>query len=135
MKNNDFAYCGLNCATCKDRFADIRKKMNELDSAFEMVNIREMARAIPFMNSKYKGYRKMVDFFSHECPGCRRNGGNPFCGIRRCSKRKAYFSCAECSTDLCGKFTPLLRIHRDNEIQNNRELIAEGSKKETAQTV
>lgn len=123
MEKSDFSYCGLNCKTCKERFKTIRSRIKELDNAFEVVNIQAMAKAIPFMNSKYHGYRKMADFFNNECPGCRNNGGNPFCGIRKCSKKKGYFTCVECESDLCKKYNSLLKIHKDNEIQNNRELI------------
>ncbi|MBN1757350.1 MAG: DUF3795 domain-containing protein [Chitinispirillaceae bacterium] len=123
MPKEEFAYCGLNCTTCKSRFADIRQKIRTLDAAFENVNITAMAKAIPLMHSKYRGYRKMADFFGHECPGCRNGGGNPFCGIRKCAKKKGYFTCVECTTDLCRKFSSLLKIHNDNEIQNNRELL------------
>lgn len=130
MEKSDFSYCGLNCATCKDKFATIRKKMKELDEAFEAVNIKEMAKAIPFMNSKYQDYRKMADFFNHECPGCRNNGGNPFCGIRKCSKKKGFTTCVECSSDICKKFKSLLRVHIDGEIQNNREVIKQMQIKE-----
>ena len=123
MCKSDFSYCGLNCATCKDKFTTIRNKIKELDAAFEIVNIQEMAKAIPFMNSKYQGYKKLAKFFNNECPGCRDNGGNPFCGIRKCLKKKGYTTCVECSSDLCKKFKSLLHIHKDDEIQNNRELI------------
>jgi hypothetical protein len=123
MPNESFSYCGLNCATCKSRFQTIRDRINDLDAAFDVVNIREMAKAIPLMNSKYRGYRKIADFFKNECPGCRSGGGNPFCGIRKCAKKKGYFTCVECSTDICGKFKMLLKVHRDNEIQDNRKLI------------
>jgi hypothetical protein len=123
MDKNDFSYCGLNCATCKERFAEVRKKAGELDAVFEKVNIAEMARIIPFMNSKFKGYKKLLAFFNHECPGCRKKGGNPFCGIRKCSKRKGYVTCVECGSDICGKYKPILKVHRDNEIQNNRAII------------
>ena len=127
MGKEDFSYCGLNCATCKDRFHTVRNKMNDLESAFEKVNIAEMARAIPFMNSKYKGYKKLIAFFKNECPGCRNKGGNPFCGIRKCSKKKGYFTCVECKSDICKKFKSLLKIHKDNEIQNNRAIIKQMS--------
>ncbi len=127
MKKDDFAYCGLNCVACKERFADIRNKMNDLEAALEKVNIKAMAKAIPFMNSRYKGYKKLIGFFKHECPGCKNNGGNPFCGIRRCSKKKRYFSCVECGSDMCGKFKSILKIHIDNEIQDNREIIRNAS--------
>lgn len=123
MSENEFAFCGLSCATCKNRFELIRSKILDLDTAFEKVNIKAMVKAIPFMNGKYRGYRKMADFFGNECPGCRNNGGNPFCGIRKCARRKGYVTCVECESDPCGKFKSLLKIHNDNEIQNNRELI------------
>ncbi len=123
MSKEDFSYCGLNCVACKERFANIRNKINDLEAAFEKVNLSAMVKVIPFMNSKYNGYKKLIAFFKNECPGCRSKGGNPFCGIRKCSKKKNYFSCVECSSDICSKFKPLLKIHSDNEIQNNRELI------------
>ena len=123
MNKDDFSYCGLNCITCKTRFAAVRAGMAELDSAFEEVNMQEMVKAIPLMNGRYKGYKKLAAFFNNECPGCRSNGGNPFCGIRRCAKKKGYHTCVEWANDLCGKFKTLLKVHRDNEIQNNRELI------------
>ena len=125
MNKTEFAYCGLNCSTCKERFQIIREKINELDTAFDQVNITEMAKAIPLMHAKYRSYRKMADFFKNECPGCRDNGGNPFCGIRKCAKKKGYGTCVECAADLCGKFKGLLKVHNDNEIQDNRDLIKE----------
>ena len=132
MSHDEFAFCGLNCTTCQTRFADIREKIHNLDQAFDKVNIAAMTKAIPLMHSKYRGYRKMADFFGNECPGCRNGGGNPFCGIRKCAKKKGFQTCAECEKDLCGKFASLLKIHNDNEIQNNRELIKNSSREADA---
>ena len=123
MNINDFAYCGLNCTTCQQRFADIRGKIKSLHESFETVNMKEVAKAIPFMNSKYKSYEKLLKFFESECPGCRNKGGNPFCGIRKCAQKKGFETCVECETDMCKKFKMILKVHRDNEIQDNRELI------------
>ncbi len=124
MEKEDIAYCGLDCALCKSRFSDIKEKIRILDEAFKKVNIQEIANSIPFMKFKYWGYKKIADFFSEECPGCRDKGGNPFCGIRKCAIRKNYFTCAECD-DLCKKFNALFRVHIDNEIQNNIKQIKE----------
>ena len=118
MNKEDIAYCGLDCELCKSKFADIRQKIRILDEAFEKVNMKEMAKAIPFMKFKYWGYKKLTAFFNKECSGCRNKGGNPFCGIRKCATKKDYFTCAECG-DLCKKFKPLFKIHTDNEIQTN----------------
>jgi len=122
MKKKDIAYCGLDCELCRNKFADIREKIKTLDEAFEKVNIEGVTKAIPFMSSKYRGYKKLSAFFSKECPGCRDKGGNPFCGIRKCATKKGYFTCAECEA-LCKKFNMLFKIHIDNEIQNNIEQI------------
>jgi hypothetical protein len=127
MDQAEFAYCGLNCTECQRRFADIRSRERDLEAAFEKVNIKEMARAIPFMNSHYRGYKKLMSFFRKECPGCRNKGGNPFCGIRRCASKRRYYTCAECSTALCKKFKSLFKIHSDNEIQHNIRQIKESS--------
>ena len=123
MEKQDFGYCGLSCTTCKDRFAGIRKQLDDLDAAFDEINMKEVAKAIPFMNSKYKGYQKLAKFFKTECPGCRNGGGNPFCSIRKCAKKKGYSTCVECETDICKKFKTILKVHTDNEIQDNREII------------
>jgi hypothetical protein len=117
MEKEEVAYCGLSCRECKRKFAEIRQKVAELDSLFDKVNMKAMAKAIPFMNAKYTGYKKLVGFFRNECPGCHKKGGNPFCGIRKCTTKKGYATCAECSTGLCKKFSMLFRIHTDNEIQ------------------
>ena len=124
MKKEDIAYCGLNCELCKKNFAEIRQKIQSLDESFENVNMQEIAKAIPFMKSKYRGYKKLTAFFSQECPGCREKGGNPFCGIRKCATKKSFFTCAECDA-LCKKFNALFKIHVDNEIQTNIEEIKE----------
>lgn len=125
MKKDAIAYCGLSCERCQCNFADIRDKAKALVAAMNEVNFSEMARVIPFMNFKYKRFLKVIEFVSHECPGCRQGGGNPFCGIRKCATKKAYFTCAECE-QLCKRFNKLYRIHSDNEIQNNIEQIKAG---------
>ncbi|MFW6365292.1 MAG: DUF3795 domain-containing protein [Spirochaetota bacterium] len=123
MTREDIACCGLNCETCKDRFGRIRERAESLQQALDEAHFREVARVIPFMNAKYRGFTKVMDFFTGEkCPGCRAGGGNPFCGIRKCVRKKGYDSCAECET-LCRRFNMLYRIHADNEIQTNIEMI------------
>ncbi|MCD4651445.1 MAG: DUF3795 domain-containing protein [Candidatus Cloacimonetes bacterium] len=122
MEKESIAYCGLNCERCQHNFADIRDKANALVEAMNKVNFSEVAKVIPFMNSKYKNFMKIIKFLNSECPGCREGGGNPFCGIRKCAKKKEYFTCAECK-QFCKRFNMLFRVHTDNEIQNNIEQI------------
>ncbi|MCD4829072.1 MAG: DUF3795 domain-containing protein [Candidatus Cloacimonetes bacterium] len=118
MEKESIAYCGLNCALCQRKSADIKDKAHALMAALNGVNFSEVAKVIPFMNSKYKNFLKIVKFLSGECPGCRQGGGNPFCGIRKCAKKKEYFTCAECE-QLCKRFKMLFRVHIDNEVQDN----------------
>ncbi len=120
----DIAYCGLNCKDCRERFQDIRETAALLQEKMEKVNFSEMAKAIPFMKRKYKGYLKSMEFFKEECPGCRNKGGNPFCSIRKCATKHGYFTCAECETEYpCKKFDMLFRVHIDDEIQTTIENI------------
>lgn len=118
MVKENIAYCGLNCKRCKEKFGKIKSIALDLEKAMDEVNFKEVAKAIPFMNSKYKGHKKLIDFFKNDCPGCREGGGNPFCGIRKCATKKGYFTCAECNS-LCKKFNMLFKVHSDNEIQDN----------------
>lgn len=124
MKSNDFAYCGLNCTSCQQKFTNIRLKLTELDDTFSKVNIASVVKQIPFMKGNYKGYRKLSNFFMHECLGCRQGGGNPYCSIRKCAIKKGYSSCVECETDMCKRYKGILEVHDDNELQNNRHLIS-----------
>ena len=57
--------------------------------------MKEISNSIPFMKFKYWGYKKIANFFSEECPGCRNKCGDPFCGIRKCAIKKIYFTFAE----------------------------------------
>ncbi len=122
MNKEDIAFCGLDCALCRQKFANIREKIADLNESLETVNIEEVVKMIPFMQGKYKKYKKFTEFFSNICPGCRNKGGNPFCGIRKCASKKGYHTCAECDS-LCGKFDALFKVHNDNEIQINIERI------------
>ncbi|NQT24072.1 DUF3795 domain-containing protein [candidate division KSB1 bacterium] len=126
MTKDDIAYCGLDCSVCQSKFAEVRKKIESLDDAFETVNMEAIAKVIPFMRFNYFGYKKLAQFYKQECPGCRNKGGNPFCSIRKCAIKKGYFTCAECD-ELCGKFKALFKVHTDNEIQNNIQHIRENS--------
>ncbi len=123
MEKGDAAFCGLNCAVCKMRSKKIREKALELQEAMDEMNVKEMSKVIPFMHGKYKAHNKLMKFFTEsECPGCREEGGNPFCGIRKCARKKGYTTCAECET-LCKRFNMLYRVHTDNEIQKNIAVI------------
>jgi hypothetical protein len=125
MVKESISYCGLNCEKCKEKFAKIKKIALELENAMDEVNFKEVAKAIPLMNSKYKKHKKLIEFFKNDCPGCRNGGGNPFCTIRKCNNKKNYFTCAECSKDLCSRFKMLFKVHIDNEIQDNIKAIKE----------
>ena len=117
MKDIMISYCGLDCDKCREKWAEIRKNANSLDEKLKNINFEEIVKTIPFFKLKYNGYLKTIKFFTQECPGCRNNGGNPFCGIRKCAIKKGFTTCAECEK-ICKKFKPLLKIHNDNEIQN-----------------
>jgi len=124
LNREDIAYCGLDCALCQSRFAEVRRCIESLNEAFENVNMEEVSKVIPFMRLNYIGYKRLVKFSEYACPGCRNKGGNPFCRIRKCATKKGYFTCAECD-DLCGKFKTLFKVHTDNEIQENIRHIKE----------
>ena len=128
MNEKRIAYCGLSCDTCIERFDVIRDRIDALDEAFEVVNMQDVSKVIPFLRFRYRGYRKLIGFFREECPTCRDGGGNPFCSIRKCARKKGYVTCAECpDQESCGKFRTLYRVHRDNEIQTNIAAISAGT--------
>lgn len=119
MENGEkIAYCGLDCEECREWFDSVGVKVRELDKVLAIRNFSEISKEIPFMQRKYKGYKKLTKFFLGEkCPGCRSGGGNPFCKIRKCSIKLNYTTCAECESIYCNKFKGLLKIHNDGKIE------------------
>ena len=43
------------------------------------------------------------------CPGCRQGGGNGFCGIRKCAKKKGVELCADCEEFPCHRIEGLAK--------------------------
>jgi len=75
----------------------------------------------------YKVLGAMVKFRCRR--GCRDGGGSPFCNIRKCSQKKEYGGCWECSDfETCKKLDFLINVHGDAHIKNLRKIKKKGKK-------
>lgn len=109
-------YCGLYCSLCGER-ARIPQQAQALRDTMT-------AEGYEFLGPEQPGFPEFWAFLSRLCepdeccPGCRQGGGPPFCGIRKCARRRGVEICA-----LCDEF-PCERV---NEVaQGYPTLIADG---------
>jgi hypothetical protein len=126
------AYCGLYCEDCfgyKGRIADLAK---ELRQELRQEKFGIMAKGIPFKEFDHydECYGVLGALVRLRCKnGCRSGGGNPFCPVRKCSQKKGYDGCWECSEfESCSKLDFLRVNHGDAHVKNLRKLKKQGIK-------
>ena len=124
------AFCGLYCGECfayKGKIADLSR---DLRKELRQAKCERLAPNIPF--KEFRNYKE-----SYECMGalvrlrckkaCRGNGGNPFCTIRKCCRKKEIIGCWECDDiEICKKLDSLKGSHNDAHIKNLRKLKMKG---------
>lgn len=126
MDENLIAYCGLCCLDCHgyqqkipDLARDLRKELRRTKYVkfAEFLSTTSFGKGFSNYKECYDVLGNMVKFRCHK--GCRNGGGNPFCKIRSCCKKKDYEGCWECTDFLnCKKLDSLNPVHGDGHIKN-----------------
>jgi hypothetical protein len=68
-----------------------------------------------YWGNEIKGFPDFWKFLNNlcepdkACPGCRQNGGPPFCGIRKCAKKKGHDICVYCPDYPCHRIETLAK--------------------------
>jgi hypothetical protein len=92
-------YCGLHCNLCSQR-GRIPLQSAALRDTMRKEGWEFWGNTIP----GFKGFWKFLGGMSDpdkSCPGCRQGGGPPFCGVRKCARRKGLDLCIECEEWPC----------------------------------
>ena len=78
---------------------------------------------IPFLGD-YEAFKKTLDGLARlGCSGCREGGGPPWCKIRRCARRRDYYTCAQCDEfESCDRLASLEPGHKSEHVKSLRKL-------------
>ena len=112
--------CGIYCGACPFYRSDIPDLAGKLKESLKEEKFDKIV--VPFnWVGDYKGFKKWINFLARsKCKGCQKGGGNPFCPIRKCCKKKGIVSCAECEEFPCNKkyFVWLRERYKNWNIRN-----------------
>jgi hypothetical protein len=104
--------CGIYCGACFAYRRSLSEKAKELRELLEKERFDRIATAFNWVGS-YRDFKRWLT-----CNGCQTGGGNPFCTIRRCCKRKGLLSCADCPEMPCQKLDWITRRYRKWNYRN-----------------
>jgi len=96
-------YCGLHCDLCSSR-GRMPKQASALRDTMRTEGWEYWGHTVPGFKDFWQFLNGMTD---KPCPGCRQGGGPPFCGIRKCARRKGLDLCIECTDWPCSRIDGL----------------------------
>jgi len=100
-------YCGLYCGLCAER-CRIPKQARTLRESMSKEGYEHWGGEMP-------GFAEFWSFLSgicdpdKACPGCRQDGGPPFCGIRKCARKRQIDVCAFCEDYPCSRIQEIAK--------------------------
>ena len=124
------AYCGLYCGDCfahQGRIADLARDLRKEFRQARFEKTAEFLAEIPYFK-ELKNFDECNDVLGalvkFRCSGgCKSNGGDPGCGIRKCCKKLAIEGCWECDTfEDCDKLDFLEYTHGNAHLMNLRKI-------------
>jgi hypothetical protein len=92
-------YCGLYCGLCAQR-SRIPREANRLKESM-------VKEGYEFWGKELPGFKDFWTFLTDlsnpekSCPGCRQDGGPPFCSIRKCARKSKIDVCIFCKEYPC----------------------------------
>lgn len=131
------AYCGLCCQDCQgyngripDLARDLRKELRQskYKKFADFMGQNPFGRKLKDYDTCYQVLGAMVKFRCRK--GCRNGGGNPFCKVRACARKKGFEGCWLCEEfEDCKKLRgDLCEVHDDGHLKNLRRLKKKGVK-------
>lgn len=132
-KKNDkglIAYCGLYCGDCFGHKGKIPDLAKELRNELRQAKFDRVVEGIPFKEFQHYGecYKVLGAMVRLRCKSaCKGGGGNPFCAIRKCCRKKGFDGCWECDEiESCKKLDTLNQGHKDAHRKNLRIIQKKG---------
>ena len=132
MNEAMIAYCGLHCGDClsykgeiADMARDLRKKLRETKFKRHAAGLTKYFKDFAEYERCYTVLGAMVRLRCRRA--CRDGGGNPYCKIRACCRKKGIRGCWECGLfETCAKLVFLEDVHADAHLKNLRKLKRQG---------
>lgn len=101
------SYCGLHCNLCAQR-GRIPHQANDLRESMLKEGYEFWGKEIPGFNDFWKLLTNLSDP-DKSCPGCRQDGGPPFCSIRKCAPERKIDLCVFCEEYPCKRVLEIAR--------------------------
>jgi len=102
------AYCGLDCKKCFAYLQTVSEAAKGLRRILHKLKLKQMWKEIPFLG-EYEPFKKSLDGLAMlRCTrACRGGGGNPWCKIRICCRKRELAGCWD-----CGEFLTCRKLHK-----------------------
>ena len=100
-------YCGLYCGLCAER-CRIPQQARALRESMGKEGYEHWGTELPDFTAFWAFLSGICDP-DKACPGCRQDGGPPFCGIRKCARRRQIDVCAFCEDYPCHRIREIAR--------------------------
>jgi len=113
MKTETLGYCGARCPKCFAYRKNVSEAAKALRRELRAEKLKESWKEFPFL-ADYASFKKSLDGLAMlRCSKmCRGGGGNPWCKIRRCARKRELAGCWECGE--AGECSKLLPAYRPN---------------------
>lgn len=92
-------YCGLYCNLCGSR-GRIPSQASALRDSMVTEGYEDWGGELPGFKAFWEFLADLSDP-DKSCPGCRQDGGPPFCTIRKCAREKGFDLCVYCEEYPC----------------------------------
>jgi hypothetical protein len=111
IDRNLVGYCGLDCTACFIYRRTVSDAAKSLRRELRAAKLKTFWKGIPFLG-EYEPFKKSLDGLAAlVCTkGCRPGGGNPWCKVRLCVRKRGHTGCWECADlETCTKFSEASR--------------------------
>ncbi len=134
-KNEELiSFCGLYCGECPNYTGKIADLARDLRKELRSVRFEKTADVLSKISffSMFKDYKQCYDVLGGmvklRCNhACKDGGGNPFCKIRKCCRKKELAGCWLCPEfEICEKLAELKANHGVAHIKNLRKIKRNG---------
>lgn len=102
-------YCGLYCGLCSVR-SSIPRQARALRDGMARDGFDQWGQDMPNFKEFWAFLNQWCDL-KNCCPGCRQDGGNPFCEIRTCARQRQIELCPMCEDYPCSHITTLSKTY------------------------
>ncbi len=92
-------YCGLYCGLCAER-GRIPRQASALKESMAKEGYEFWGKELPRFTEFWDFLGGLCDP-DQACPGCRQDGGPPFCAIRKCARERQIEICISCEEYPC----------------------------------